>query len=332
MRIFASVALTLLLCISRPSFGQAQDGFASVGEAPVSESKSGAAGQDEPNPPLIDVHRHAAWPWSDRDGVKLLQLEKMREVGIVTAVVAVTDYDEVERWSDAPVIVGVRVACPRNLAEPRYRCFPGDEGWPDLHWLESEIASGRVGALHELGLNYIGLSPTNPRLAPYWALAAKYNIPVGVHTQRGPGRGAQFSSRSDPNCCPNYDPEMGNPALLRPILKRHPGLRLWIQHVGAGRGDHLPFWDETLALLRDFPQVSLDLSITNGAMPVEQYEDALKRLIDAGFGDRIMFGSDNLDVAPILNRLHGIVWLSEEQLQAIKYRNAVRFFRLEGEP
>lgn len=281
---------------------------------------------------LIDVHRHAAWPWSDRDSVKRSQLKKMQEVGIVTAVVAVTDYDEVARWSDAPVIVGVRVACPRNLAEPRYRCFPGDEGWPNLAWLEDEIASGRVGALHELGLNYIGLLPTNPRLAPYWALAAKYDIPVGVHTQRGPGPQGQFSSRSDPNCCPNYDPDVGNPALLRPVLERHPGLRIWIQHVGAGRGDHRPFWDETLALLADFPNVSLDLSITNGAMPVEQYEDALKRLIDAGFGDRIMFGSDNLDVAPILKRLDRFVWLSEEQRRAIKYGNAVRFFRLEKRP
>ena len=122
---------------------------------------------------------------------------------------------------------------------------------------------------------------------------------------------------------------MGNPALLRPILDRHPGLRLWIQHVGSGRGDYPTFWPETLALLRDYPNVYLDVSITNGAMPVDQYEATLRRLIDAGFGDRIMFGTDNLPIAPILERLSSFGWLSEPQRRAILYDNAARFFRME---
>ena len=279
-------------------------------------------------PPLIDVHRHAAWPQSDAAVVKRDQLQTMRREGVGLAVVSVTRKDDVARWQDSPVIVAVKVACPRNLTEPRYRCFPEDEGWPDLRWLEGEIKSGRVRALHELGPNYYGISPANPRLAAYWRLAASYDIPVGVHTQRGPAPQGKYSTRSEPGCCPDYDPEMGNPALLRPVLEKYPNLRVWIQHVGSGRGDHGPFWEETLALLRDYPTVYLDLSITNGAMPVEQYESALRRLIDAGFGDRIMFGSDNLPVAPILERLRGFAWLSDAQRQAILSGNASRFFRL----
>ena len=278
---------------------------------------------------VIDVHRHAAWPSSDGEQVKRRQLAKMRDEGVGFAVVSVTSTADVARWQDAPAIVGVMLPCPRNLSEPRYKCFPQSEGWPDLEWLESEIRARRVRALFEVGPQYYGISPANPRLDPYFRLAASYDIPVGIHTQRGPAPGGRNSVRAEPGCCPDYDPEMGNPALLRPVLEKYPGLRIWIQHVGSGRGDHGPFWDETLALLRDYPNVHLDLSITNGAMPAGQYEAALRRLIEAGFGDRIMFGSDNLPVAPIVAKLRGFTWLTDEQRSAVLHGNAERFFRLE---
>ena len=122
---------------------------------------------------------------------------------------------------------------------------------------------------------------------------------------------------------------MGNPALLRSVLDRHPGLRVWIQHVGAGRENgYEPFWDETMALLRDYPNVYVDLSITNGPRPIEQYEDALHRLVDAGFGDRIMFGSDMVPIARIRERLDRMTWLTADQKRGILYDNAVRFFRI----
>lgn len=278
--------------------------------------------------PTIDVHRHAAWPESDGEQVRLEQLNQMRREGVGFAVVSITNKRDIARWQGSPVIVGVAFPCPRNLTQPRYKCFPEDEGWPDLEWLEGEIKAGRVGAMHELGPNYYGISAANPRFDAYWRLASTYDIPVGVHTQRGPGPGGKHSTRSEPGCCPDYDPQMGNPALLRPVLEKYSNLRIWIQHVGAGRGDHGPFWDETLALLKDYPSVYVDLSITNSAMPAQQHEAALRRLIDAGFGDRIMLGSDNLPVPPILERLRGFAWLSHEQRRAILYDNAARFFRL----
>lgn len=281
-------------------------------------------------PPIIDVHRHAGWSYSDREEVLRSQLSLMRKSGISLAVVSITSRDDSRRWKGKPVIVGVKPFCPRSLVEPRYDCFPESEGWADLDWLEGEIVAGRVQALHELAPNYYGISANNPRLSPYWDLASKHDLPVGIHTQRGPGPNGKFTSRANPGCCPDYDPEMGNPALLRPVLERHPNLRVWIQHVGSGRAGEVtsPYWEETMALLADYPNVYLDLSITNGAMPTAQYEAALAKLIEAGFGDRIMFGSDNLPVAPILARLDAIEWLGEAQKRAILYDNAARFFRL----
>ena len=281
--------------------------------------------------PVIDVHRHGSWPWSEDAPYRAETLDEMDANEVTTAVVSITDYDDVDEWQAAApdrFITGVKVPCPRNLADPRYRCFPSSEGWVRVNWLEEQVKAGRVRAIHELGPNYYGISAANPRLDPYFAIAHRYKIPVGIHTQRGPGPGSRFSTRSDPNCCPDYDPAMGNPALLRPVLDRYPGLKIWIQHVGSGRGDHAPHWDETLALLRDYPSVYVDLSITNGAMPVEQYEATLRKLIEAGFGDRIMFGSDNLPIAPILKRIEAVEWLSEDQRRAILHDNAARFFGL----
>lgn len=277
---------------------------------------------------LIDVHRHAAWPDGNSDEVRKEQLEEMASNDVLVAVVAVTTPEEVDRWQVPGVVVGVSLACPRNLSEPRYKCFPETEGWADLVWLEEQVSSGKVRALHELGPSYYGISPANPRLDPYWALAEKFDIPVGIHTQRGPRPGGRFTTRSDPNCCPDFDPQMGNPELLRPVLKKHPNLRIWLQHVGSGNADYGTFWPETLALLRDFPNVYVDLSITNGAMPKEQYEETLRTLIDAGFGDRIMFGSDNLPIQPILARLDSFDWLGDAQKTAILRSNAERFFRI----
>lgn len=278
--------------------------------------------------PVIDVHRHAGWAYSDKDSAKDAEVAALEQFGLKTAITSVTDYDEPKRWADTGFIVGVRPFCPRNLAEPRYICFPSTEGWADLEWLEQEIQAGRVHALHEVNPNTYGISPDNPRLRPYWALAARYDIPVGIHTQRGPRPGAGNSTRSSGDCCPDFDPAMGNPALLRPVLDRHPGIRVWLQHVGAGRGDYQPFWDETIALLEDYPNVYVDLSITNGAMPIEQYEAALAKLIAAGFADRIMFGSDMVPVDTIIERMNAIEWLTPEQRRAILHDNAARFLRL----
>lgn len=285
--------------------------------------------------PVIDVHRHGTWPWSEDAPYLAKTIAEMDANGVRTAILSITDYDDVVNWASAApsrFIVGVKLPCPRNLAEPRYNCFASNEGWVDLAWLEEQVRAGRVRAIHELAPNYYGISAANPRLDPYFALAHRYKIPVGIHTQRGPQPGGRYSTRSDPNCCPDYDPAMGNPALLRPVLDRYPGLKLWIQHVGSGRGEYGTYWEETLALLRDYPSVHLDLSITNSVMPVEQYEAALARLIEAGFSDRIMFGSDNLPIAPILERINGFKWLSPNQRQAILHDNAARFFGLEEAP
>jgi uncharacterized protein len=176
---------------------------------------------------------------------------------------------------------------------------------------------------------YTGVQPDDKKMSPYWAIAAKYDLPVAIHINRGPPPGA--GPRRDPKCCPAFDGEMGNPALLRPILQRYPRLRILLQHVGgSGSPGNETFAKETLALLTDYSTVYFDMSIINSDAPADLHQAAPRQLIDAGFGDRIMFGSDTRPAGPILRRLESIDWLTAPQRPAILYDNAARFLRLDA--
>jgi uncharacterized protein len=280
--------------------------------------------------PVIDVHRHASWPGEDDEPARAAALAEMDENGIVLSLLYINEPGDVETWlrdGGGRFIGGPAMPCSVNRRAPGYRCFAETQGWPDLAWLERELRRGRIALLGEMLFVYAGISPNDPRMAPYWALAARYDALVAVHINRGPPPDSRI--RRDGGCCPNFDGEMGNPALLRPVLERHPGLRIILQHVGTGRTpDLIPFYEEIFALLRDYPSVHLDMSIANSVGPPEVHERELRRLIDAGFGDRIMFGTDGQPAGPILRRLEVIDWLSAGQRRAILYDNAARFLRL----
>ncbi len=83
-----------------------------------------------------------------------------------------------------------------------------------------------------------------------------------------------------------------------------------------------------MSLLEDYPNVYVDLSITNSILPIEDYEKALVRLVASGFGNRIMLGSDNVPLDIILKRLNSIKSISKKQRAAILYDNAANFLNL----
>jgi len=90
-------------------------------------------------------------------------------------------------WRRRPAGLSADRRCPQTREQPFYRCFAETKGWPDLTWLEREMAAGRIGVLGEMLFVYTGVDPNNSKMAPYWALAAKYDVPVAVHINRGPG-------------------------------------------------------------------------------------------------------------------------------------------------
>ena len=274
--------------------------------------------------PIIDMHRHAPWPGeSDADGLALIRDELARHQ-VVAAMLFITGREDVEAFQGdqrARLILSPMFPCPA-LTDTRKWCFPEAEGMlPDPTWVENQIAAGALGGLGELAFSYAAVSPLDPAMAPYWAMAARHDIPAFVHTGRGPPPGE--GPRRHPNCCTAYDAELGNPELLRPILARHPALRISLQHVG------FEFVDETIALLRDFPNVYLDMSVLNSVGPAALHDASLRRIVDAGFADRIMLGSDDQDLAIVLSRIEDADFLTADQKRAIYYDNAARFLRFD---
>lgn len=320
-RMFAASGRTLALVVA---------GLSSIASMPMGLA---ASSRTEAREPIIDVHKHASWPGADDAAARKALLADMDAEGIVLSLLHVNEPGDVEGWLQAApgrFIGGPAMPCPPTPEQPFFRCFADSKGWPDLTWLEREMAAGRIGILGEMLFVYTGTHPDDKRMAPYWALAAKYDLPVAVHINRGPPPGV--GPRRDPRCCPAFDGEMGNPALLRPVLERHPCLRILLQHVGgSGSPGNATFENETLALLADHATVYFDMSIVNSDTPADVHEAALRRLVDAGLGDRIMFGSDTRPAGPILRRLESIEWLTPVQRRAILYDNAARFLRLDAQ-
>ena len=82
-----------------------------------------------------------------------------------------------------------------------------------------------------------------------------------------------------------------------------------------------------------YPQVYVDLGTMDwGAIPREQFYANLQGLVRAGFGKRIMFGSDQMVwpelIVQAIEEIESAPFLSAEQKHDIFYNNAARFLGL----
>ena len=80
------------------------------------------------------------------------------------------------------------------------------------------------------------------------------------------------------------------------------------------------------------PQVYVDIGVINWAIPRKEFHYYLRRLVEAGFGKRIMFGSDDMVWPEVIGRaiegVNSATFLTPEQKGDIFYNNAAEFFRL----
>ena len=90
--------------------------------------------------------------------------------------------------------------------------------------------------------------------------------------------------------------------------------------------------DDLLAVLWTHPQLHVDVGAISFALTAAAFHSYLQRIVEAGFGKRVMFGSDQMvwpemiDVA--IDRIRSAGFLSEEQKRDILYNNAARFLKL----
>jgi|GEM_PF-73463 len=216
------------------------------------------------------------------------------------AIAMTQDYSQLQLW-----------------AENSHRIFPSIQtGVTDFEKNEVRqlVESGKVLAIGELMTQYEGVSPDSEEINKIWELAVTQDVPVGIHMS---APGAQL---------PQYVSRFGNPLLLEPVLSKYPKLRIYLMHAGW------PFLEETVSILRQYPNVYVDISFINWQMPKNLFHDYLRDLVDYGFEERVMFGSDQTwpDAIPIaIENVESAEFLSAEQKDNIFLYNALRFFRID---
>jgi predicted TIM-barrel fold metal-dependent hydrolase len=305
--------------------------------------------QNTPNdvPPVLDVHVHAMddipgavpmcpntskfiasdpstkeapWGWVQEECTPKLypaaKGEYMKEVLAemerlnVTAVVF-GDPKGVQKWKDA--------APNRVIPGTAFQGGMGGGRVP-LDELRKDFTISGFKVMGEIGLQYEGLSPSDPSVDQYFALAEELDIPVAIHMGTGGSGRANITT-------PKFRGSMGNPLLLEELLARHPKLRVQVMHAGY------PMIDNMLTLLQANSHVYVDVAGLIWSYPLEEVNRYIERLVKAGFEDRVMFGTDQLIwpklMAYSISIIQNADYLTPEQKRDILYNNAARFLRLD---
>lgn len=238
----------------------------------------------------------------------LAVMERLNVIGVVSGT-----RPFVERWVDAApdrMIPGLVF----NVANPATRL--------SVDSLRGLHAAGALAVLGEVTNQYSGVEPGDERMEPYWALAEDLDIPVGIHIGPGPPGAIYLGFGS-------YRARLHSPLLLEEVLVRHPRLRVYVMHAGY------PMLDDLLALLYAHPQVHVGVGVIVYTQPRPAFYRYLRAIVDAGFIDRVLFGSDQMVWPETLERAVAVIreapFLDEGQKRAILYDNAARFLRLSDE-
>lgn len=271
-------------------------------------------------PPVIDMHVHTTN--TTPQALENLMGVDLRYIFLSGPAPDLRDWAKSYHGAYLPAL-GFPCQDGHALFVPR-QCFDSPAMFPDIDWLRAEVKAGRIRALGELVPEYLGISPQDERLEPYWNLAEEFDLPVNIHMGPGPA-GAAYEGGISPVTFPLFRMAFGDPLLLEEVLLRHRRLRIVVAHAGW------PRLDSMLALLYAHPNVYVDVGALSAEfmVPRPAYDAYLKSLVEAGFARRIVFGSDfPTQVAPGINAILNAPFLTAEQKADILCNNAAKFLRL----
>lgn len=189
--------------------------------------------------------------------------------------------------------------------------FPGEDGAAAI--LEEAFELGLTGVKLHAHVQFF--SPDGDEMHEIYELCLRHGQPLVMHVGRDP-KSSVYHYRRDPYRICGADK-------LEPVLKRYPGLRVCVPHLGADEFDahqHLiekydNLWLDTAVALADYP------SFRNRPHPTQMR------------ADRIMYGTDFPQIAYAWDReLKRLCQLDipQESLELIMGRNALDFFSVSG--
>jgi predicted TIM-barrel fold metal-dependent hydrolase len=236
--------------------------------------------------------------------------------------------DAVRRLNVYGVLGGIPGRLDTWLAAEPNRFMPGlslnvaDKNPPALALIRERHAQGKLRAIAEVANQYSGVTPDDPRMEPYWQIAEELDIPVGYHLGTGPPGSLYLSNNGN-------RARLHSALLLEDVLVKHQKLRLYIMHAGY------PMLDDMLTMLYQHPQLHVDVGVIVYAQPRPAFYRYLQAMVDAGFINRIMFGSDQMVWPGVIERSIAVIneapFLTAAQKRDILYNNAARFLRLSKE-
>jgi len=234
---------------------------------------------------------------------------------------------EMERLNVTAVVFGDPAGVKKWKDAAPNRVIPGtsfNEGMTPgkrvaLDELRKNFTQDGFKVMGEIGLQYEGISPSDPSVDQFFALAEELDVPVAIHMGTGGSGRANIAMRK-------FRGSMGDPLLLEDLLARHPKLRVQVMHAGY------PLIDNMLTLLQANSHVYVDVAGLIWSYPLKEVNRYIERLVDAGFEDRVMFGTDQLEwpklMAYSISIIQNADYLTPGQKRDILYNNAARFLRL----
>lgn len=268
---------------------------------------------------LIDCHVHLNDYTEDpqrslAQNAKAL-FEVMEKTGIIHSVI-LTSYKVTPHRPGVEEIIEFFGADPRITLVEGLR-WRNDETKTDLFKMEERIRDEQVKGI-KLYPGYDGYAINDPSLESVFRIAAKYDVPVMIHTGDTYAKTAKV--------------RQAHPLLVDDIAVDYPDVKFVICHLGN------PWFQDTAEVLYKNDNVYADISgLTLGDFEYEFERYMLTRVKDmiAYMGDpgkQIMFGTD----WPLVGMERYIKFLEnlefkESSLENIRWRTAAQLFRIDVE-
>ena len=250
---------------------------------------------------------------SSAEELRLATYKEFEKWNIIKAVVSGSP-ESVEEWSSKDtsqrIIRGILIF------------HPDDYGLDSLKF-EQMVINKEIEVFGEIGAYYSGTTLSDEIWQPYLRICEKYDIPVAVHTGGGDPGGTYSWS-------PKARLKLGDPYLIEDVLVKYPKLRIYMMHAG---GEDWP--EHAIRLMAYYPQLYTDIAVLLWVEPnTKRYvKEFLKNIKEAGYLDRVMFGSDQMTwpyaIGKSIDFLNSLEFLTEEEREGIFYNNAARFLKLD---